>query len=157
MKKRWAFTEDLLFSALLLAMVLVFLVLAFGYSSESRTFPVLVTVPLALGLAVQVVRSARVPLGVPETTDDSRRDPIVSAAWMIGLILIVWLVGMVPAMFVIPFIYMRFYCGESWRPTLVVSTILLVMTVGFMRWLHIPELQGVLFGLLDSVRDGLGT
>lgn len=152
MKKRWAITEDLVFGTLLLAMVVVFVVLAFGYPEDSQRFPLLVGFPLAVGLAVQVVRSARVSVTKLAAAAESRRDVVVSTAWMIGLILIVWLIGLVPAMFVIPFIYMRFYCGEAWKPTLVVSTIILAATVGFMRWLHIPELQGALFGLLDAVR-----
>ena len=156
MKKRWAFTEELLFSILLLAMVLVFLVLGFGYPSQSRTFPLLVAVPLTLGLAVQLILSARVPVGVPASTAESRHESMLTSAWMIGLILIIWLVGLVPAMFVIPLIYMRFYCGESWTPTLIVSTVLLVLTVAFMRWLQIPALPGILDGVLSAARDGLG-
>ena len=156
MKKRWAFTEELLLTIVLLAMVLVFLVLGFGYPSQSRTFPLLVAVPLTLGLAVQLVLSARIAAGVPASTAESRRESILTSAGMIGLILIIWLVGLVPAMFVIPLIYMRFYCGESWKPTLVVSTFLLVVTVAFMRWLQIPALPGILDSVLQAARDGLG-
>lgn len=156
MKKRWAFTEELLFSILLVALVLVFLVLGFGYPSQSRTFPLLVTVPLALGLAVRAIMAARVPVGAPASATASGRESFLTTGWMIGLILIIWLVGLVPAMFVIPFIYMRFYCGEPWRPTLVVSTILLVATVAFMRWLQIPALPGIVESVLEAARDGLG-
>jgi hypothetical protein len=154
--KRWAFTEELVLTLVLLAMVLVFLVLAFGYPSQARTFPLLVAVPLTIGLIVQSVLSARVAAGAQGSTAESRQESLITSVWMIGLILIIWLLGMVPAMFVIPVIYMRFYCGESWKPTLIVSIFLLVVTVAFMRWLQIPALPGVLDFLLDPVRSAFG-
>jgi hypothetical protein len=156
MKKRWAFTEESLFTVVVLALVVLFLVLGMEYPSQSRTFPVLVTVPLTIGLAIQLVVSARVPADVEASTPESRLESLLTSAWMIGLILIIWLLGLVPAMFVIPLIYMRFYCGESWRPTLIVSTVLLVLTVAFMRWLQIPALPSILDGVLSAARDGLG-
>ncbi len=154
MKKRWAFTEELLVTLLLLGLVTVFLALALGYPSQSRTFPLLVTVPLAAGLAARALLAARVPVGAPASTARAGSESFLTTGWMLGLILIIWLVGMVPAMFLIPFVYMRFYCSEPWRPTLIVSTVLLAATFGFMRWLQIPELQGVLPGLLNSVWVG---
>lgn len=156
MKKRWAFSEELLFTLLILAMVLVFLLVGTTYPSQSRAFPLLATVPLAIGLVIQGIRSARVPVGVPASTAESRTENFLTTAWMVGLILIIWLVGLLPSMFVIPLLYMRFYCGESWRPTLIVSAGLLVAVWAFMRWLQVPDYPGVVQMPLGFVRDVLG-
>jgi hypothetical protein len=156
MKKRWAFTEELFFTLLVLALVLVFLVMAFGYRSQTRAFPLLATIPLTMALIIQVFVSARLPVGMPASTPESRSENFLTTAWMIGLILIIWVVGLLPSMFVIPLLYMKFYCGETWRPTLIVSTFLLVATWAFMHWLNVPDYPGVVQGLVDAARDGLG-
>lgn len=156
MKKRWAFTEELLFTLLVLAVVLVFLVMAFGYPSQSRAFPLLATIPLATALVIQLFVSARLPVGVPASTAESRSENFLTTAWMVGLILIIWLVGLLPSMFVIPLLYMRFYCGEAWRPTLIISAFLLVLTWAFMRWLNVPDLPGIVQEPLGAIRNALG-
>jgi hypothetical protein len=156
MKKRWALTEELFFTVLVLALVLVFLVLAFGYPSQTRAFPLLATIPLTIGLVIQLFASARLPVGVPASTAESRRENLLTTAWMVGLILIIWVVGLLPSMFVIPLLYMRFYCGEDWRPTLIVSTFLVVLTWAFMRWLNVPDYPGVVQLVIGPVREALG-
>jgi len=116
----------------------------------------LVTVPLTIALVIQLLASARLPVGVPASTAESRSENFTTTAWMVGLILLIWFVGLLPSMFVIPVLYMRFYCGETWRPTLIVSTFLLVATWAFMHWLNVPDFPGIVQEPLGFFRDALG-
>jgi hypothetical protein len=148
-KKRWALTEEAVFEGFLLLVACQFLVVALGYSATAKLFPLLVAVPLVLGLAVQTVRAARVPVDASRDQAAARMEFALTTAWMAGLILIIWVIGLVPAMFVIPVLYMRVYCQEPWKITLAVSVFLVVFTYVFMSGLGIPMYTGVVLEALE--------
>jgi hypothetical protein len=156
MKKRWAFTEEFALNTFLFLGALLFVYLAFGFPGAARQFPLLVGIPLSMGLAIASIVAARIPEGSLGSTRETWSEALLSCAWMVGLIAIIWLFGLMPSMFLIPFIYMRFYCGEGWRPTLAISIGLVVVTYFFMKWMQIPDLTGVLDVLLQPIRSALG-
>jgi hypothetical protein len=148
MKTVWTLTEESVFSLVMLAVGVVFLVVAQPYPAQSKFFPTLVLVPMILGFGANAIMSAKVP--------ESERDkgmaklPELGAVvfWVVLLVGLMLLIGLVGSMTVFPLLYMRFYCKESWRVTLLVTAFIAVGTWAFITFLQIPMYFGVILETL---------
>ncbi len=140
-------TEESVFAALLFVVVAFLFVNSLSYPAASRLFPTLVMVPLMIGLALDAFLALRQP-----TEKGARRaaagEIASAAAWVLMLLGLMLVAGLAGAMAIFPLIYMRLYCGESWRATLITA-----VTVGFLAYVFIvmikvPNYPGLILGFL---------
>jgi hypothetical protein len=82
---------------------------------------------------------------------------ITFLAWLLGLFLLIWMIGMLPALFVFIILYMRFEGGENWRPVLAVAGGITAFNyVLFDRFLTIPWPRALIGELLPGLRYDYG-
>lgn len=143
----WSITEESIFAALLFVGVAFLFVNSLSYPASSRLFPTLVMVPLMVGLALDAFLALRQP--VEKGARRAAANEIASAtAWVVMLLVLMMVAGLAGAMAIFPLIYMRLYCGESWRATLITA-----VTVGFLAYVFIvmikvPNYPGIILTLL---------
>ena len=77
--------------------------------------------------------------------------------WLLGLFLLIWMIGMLPALFVFIIFYMRFEGRENWLPVLAVAGGITAFNyVLFDRLLTIPWPRALLGDLLPGLRYDYG-
>jgi hypothetical protein len=82
---------------------------------------------------------------------------ITFLAWLLGLFLLIWMIGMLPALFVFIILYMRFAGGENWLPVFAVAGAITAFNyVLFDRLLIIPWPRALLGELLPGLRYDYG-
>jgi len=155
---------ELLFTSLIAAYVLMLSVLCFGYSAESRLFPLLVIVPTILFLVLRFISIGNPELSKilePETglldiekvqrfakaeaKEEKKQNgfrELVVVIWVIGLLLLTFLVGIMPAIALFVFLFVKFY-GQRKMATAVAYT---AATWIFVYLLFIVVLQARLYG-----------
>ena len=135
---------ELLFTICIAAYVVVLLVLCFGYSVETRLFPVMVIVPTMILIVLRFVSIASPKLSkvlepdsgmidmekiqrlakvteISEVTAEGYPEAKV-ISWIVGLVLLTFLFGILPAIAVFVFLFVKFY-GKRKIFTAVVFTV----------------------------------
>jgi len=122
---------ELLFTSFIALYVLTLSVLCFGYSAESRLFPFLVIIPTIIFLILRFISIGNPELSKilePETglldiekvqrltkaeeKQETRKNGVkefVVILWVIGLLLLTFLVGIMPAIALFVFLFVKFY------------------------------------------------
>jgi hypothetical protein len=131
---------SLTFALLLWCFAAVFLALSFGFTPRARTLPQFVGVPallVATGLVVREVRAVVLhrrtttggrPAGEEDDDGESRPGEILAFAWLGGLVLAVYLFGMVIAFAGFLLGFLRFFGKERWWLAASITVGLLVVT-----------------------------
>ena len=158
------------FTMLLLAIVLPFVLLSFGYSAQARLVPLLVGIP-ALALIMTALISERYPglltlfnIGFAEGASPAtpgalapservlRRRLLAASAWIAGFLILVFLVGFLVAVPVFTLLYLTISGRVNWLKTIVVSLIMGgVMYGGFEILMKADMFKGVLFGAIPPI------
>ena len=82
---------------------------------------------------------------------------ITFLAWLLGLFLLIWIIGMLPALFVFIILYMRFDGNENWRPVFAIAGgITAFNLVLFDKFLNIPWPRALIGDLLPGLRYDYG-
>lgn len=148
MKKRtWSITEESVFAALLFMVVAFLFVNSLNYPASSRLFPTIVMVPLLIGLALDAFLSLRQPVA-PGARSAAAREVGTAAVWVVFLLGLMFLAGLAGAMAIFPLIYMRLYCGESWRATLLTAIVVGFLAFMFIGLVKIPNYPGLILTAL---------
>ena len=155
---------ELLFTALIAVYVLTLSVLCLDYSAESRLFPLLVIIPSIIFLVLRFISIVNPELSKilePETglldlervqrfaktegkqgTRESGIKELVVVLWVIGLLLLTFLVGIMPAIALFVFLFVKFY-GQRKITTAAAYT---AATWIFVYILFVVVLQARLYG-----------
>jgi hypothetical protein len=147
-KMKWAITEESVFAAFLFVVACLFLWTERNYPAQSKLFPTLVLIPLLAGSLWVAIRGARIAADAEDTSARTRYEFGITAGWMAALLLLIALTGLVGSMVLFPLLYMRFYCREAWRPTLITTAIVGIGSWAFIVFLHIVPYSGVIVELL---------
>jgi len=157
--RRWSFW----FSLLLLLIVLVFVLLSFGYSADARLVPLVVGIP-TLALAILVLLGERYPrlttlfdvsledlgkVGHAEsapTETHSTGKLLALLAWMFGLLILVFLAGYVIAIPIFTLLFLKISTRASWLKTIIITLIMGgIIYGGFEVWMRGNLFEGMFF------------
>jgi len=159
---------EFLFTLSIAAYVIVLLILSFGYAVESRLFPLLVLVPTMVFLALRFISMTNPRLSrilepeagmidiekiqrLAQTADErkvmaNRREEFKVILWTISLVALVYLLGILPAIALFVFLFVRFYG----RKKVVASVVYTLATWIFVYIIFVAVLQARLYtGILD--------
>jgi cadmium resistance protein CadD (predicted permease) len=142
------FGEEAILETFLMLAAIVFLVTSFQYPPQSRLFPTLVLVPLIIGLAAEIWGAIHMSKQALEKETKQRRSTLFAAFFIIVLLALIYVGGLPAGIGVFPLLYMRFYCKESWKTTIVVTLFLGIGTYIFLTKLNLPMFWGVLGDIL---------
>jgi hypothetical protein len=159
-------TEERLFTAFLLVVILGMTTLSLKYRAPARLVPLWVGVITSLimgcvAAALFVPRFGRwwhrweagSVFSLAQSAADAlekgsrsrRRSEYKILGWLVGLTVAVWLIGFLPAAFLFVLLFLRLAVQESWRLSLIIATIVLVSVYAvFVAALNIPFPTGVL-------------
>jgi len=156
-----------LFSVLLLVIVLTFVLFSIGYDAEARLIPLIIGVP-SLALAILLVLSERYPRllalfkvsqdsvvrGAPSELASSEtavggRKVLTFLAWIVGFVILVFLVGFLITTPVFIFLFLKIRGRIGWFRTLVMSIVVGGFIYGVFEILMRGDMfKGILFGEL---------
>lgn len=141
--KRWHFGEEVVLNFILLAIVLIFLGLSLQYPPEARFVPMLILVPLVLGLSAETVRAMRREPKTGKKGGDTRAT-LVSVAWVTSILVLMYLGGLIIGIGLFVLAYMKGYCEERWGVSLLVTAIVGAGVWTFLHYLGLPMYWGVI-------------
>ncbi len=142
------FGEEAILETFLMLVAIVFVVISFQYPAQSRLFPTLVLVPLIIGLAAEIWGAVHMSKEALEKEKKQRRSTLVAVFWIVVLLALIYVGGLAAGIGVFPLLYMRFYCKESWKTTIVVTLFLGIGTYIFLTKLNLPMFWGILGDVL---------
>ena len=129
------FGGELIFTLCIASYIVILVVLSFGYTPESRLFPRLVLVPTILFLVLRLIsminpklsrilepesgvidtdtvqRLAKVTRELDSKEKDNREFKVIS--WIIGLVILVYLFGILPATALFVFLFVKIYGARN--------------------------------------------
>jgi len=140
-----------IFALVILGILGVVIVKSLGYPYGARYFPLSVAIPTAALAVVQIVREVRAktePREVPRETQAPRKDIfgkyLTAPAWIVTLLLIVYLVGLLVGFPLFTFLYLRLH-RQSWLLSIIVPLVILAVVYGgFVVGLQMPLYEGLL-------------
>ncbi len=142
------FGEEAILETFLMLGAIIFFVVSLQYPAQSRLFPTLVLVPLILGLAAEIWGAVHISKEALAKEVGQRRSTLVAAFWIVVLLVLIYFGGLAAGIGLFPLLYMRLYCKESWKATVVVTLLLGFGTYLFLSKLNLPMFWGVLGDVL---------
>ncbi len=153
---------SVIFTAILFGVAVMFVILSFQYRYEARIAPLLVGTLASVCLAVVLINGIRAMYrdkrsgakgdqaaasGETATSVDFQlgvKGSLQAVAWVVGLVVCIYLVGLVIALPLFVLVYMRAY-KERWLTSLVSSAGILLIVWGFFdKILHVSLYWGIL-------------
>ncbi|MFC1872571.1 tripartite tricarboxylate transporter TctB family protein [Chloroflexota bacterium] len=152
------------FTMLLVATVLLFVAMSFGYSEKARQIPLLIGVPTVI-LGILLLMSERFPklivmfnidlgdskvAGDDKITSDEKqtqKKAIHFMGWLGAYVILVLLVGFLVAAPIIIFLYLKYTGNISWIKTLLFTVIVvgIIEYAGFEILMKADMFKGILF------------
>lgn len=108
---------NLIFTIALLLVSILLLRATLAYPFKAKLFPLIILITVLILLMIQIVREV-VALRVKGATEKKRADSFRSKHltilfWMVGTVLMLWVLGFMGTVILLPFLYLRFE-KESW-------------------------------------------
>lgn len=145
--RSWHIDEEVILELFLLAVSLTFLIIGFNYPPQARFVPMVVLIPLCIGLGVETVLSARRP---PKDEKQQIQATLMSAFWMLALLVLLYLGGLAWGLGLFILLYMRVYCGESWLVTIATTVVSGTGMYFFLTYLKLPMYWGIVIQAFRS-------
>lgn len=142
------FGEEAILETFLMLVAILFLVISFQYPAQSRLFPTLVLVPMIIGFGAEIWGAVHMTKEALEKESKQRRSTLIAAFWIVILLALIYVGGLPAGIGIFPLLYMRFYCKESWKATIVVTLFLGIGTYVFLTKLNLPMFWGILGDVL---------
>jgi hypothetical protein len=138
--------KDLLFYLLLVVCMAAAFVVTLDYPSDARFFPIIVISLCGVVALWEFVKTYRQKIEKTSEPDKGyRRKFILTVAWIIAFVLLLWLLGFVVGLTVFAFAYVKVH-EKSWRSAIIMPIIMFLMAyVGFGILLQTPLYEGLLF------------
>lgn len=153
---------DFLFLLVLVALLMVFFVALLGYKPVTRRAPLLVMIPLSLmvlGETIRVLQKLRsqkrensaASFFIPDFDRKMLKKAIQILAWLIVLLIIIYLAGHIGGIALFLCIFLKYVSGEPWRISLGVSAgVTLGLYVLFEKILMIPLHRGAIYEMASA-------
>jgi len=115
---------NLIFTIALLLVSILLLRATLAYPFKAKLFPLIILITVLILLMIQIVREV-VALRVKGATEKKRADSFRSKHltilfWMVGTVLMLWVLGFMGTVILLPFLYLRFE-KESWLLSITLS------------------------------------
>jgi hypothetical protein len=138
--------KQLLFCAVVLVCLAAAFVVTWGYPPEARFFPIIVIGLCIVCVLWELAKAYRQKVEETQKADKgSGRKFIYVACWIVGFILILWLLGFNVGLPLFTFAYVKTH-EKAWRWAILLPVITFVMSyVGFEILLQTPLYEGLLF------------
>jgi hypothetical protein len=114
-----------IFAFFLLLVVILFLIPTLGYTFKAKVFPLIALLAASILLVIQISREFLPKPKEKKTAQEEEaegfgRKHLAMGAWMVGTPLMVWILGFMGTVIMLPFLYLRFQ-REGWRVTVLVT------------------------------------
>jgi small-conductance mechanosensitive channel len=115
---------NLIFTIALLLVSILLLRATLPYPFKAKLFPLIILITVLILLIIQIVREV-VALRVKGATEKKRANSFRSKHltilfWMVGTVLMLWVLGFMGTVILLPFLYLRFE-KESWLLSITLS------------------------------------
>lgn len=142
---------NLIFASALFIISILFLIFTFAYPYKAKIFPLIALIPAMILLMIEIVKELLAAKEKEEVKKEeteglgSKRWDIWG--WMIGTLLMFWLLGYNGTVLFLPFLYLRLQ-RESWLLSITIPIGCLVFFYGlFNLCLKMPLYPGLLFSI----------
>jgi hypothetical protein len=139
-----------IFALCLLALTVIAIIITLGYPFKSKLFPLFALSVTLVLLVYQAFRDiADLKREGPKEGDTRlRREHFIIPAWLLGALLMLWLLGFMGTVVLLPFLYLRF-SREGWVISLSLPVGCGLFFYGlFGLALNMPLYPGILFSKL---------
>ena len=138
--------KNLLFCLIVFMCMAAAFVATLSYPPDARFFPIIVISLCGVVALWELVKTYRQKGEKSSETDKGyRRRFILTAAWTVGFVLAIWLLGFNIGLTLITFAYVKTH-EKGWRWAVIMPIITFVMSyVGFEILLQTPLYEGLLF------------
>ena len=114
-----------IFAFFLLFVVILFLIPTLAYTFKAKVFPLMALFAALILLVIQISREFLVKAKEKETAHEEEsegfgRKHLAMGAWLVGTPLMVWILGFMGTVILLPFLYLRFQ-REGWLVTILVT------------------------------------
>ena len=114
-----------IFPFFLLLVVILFLIPTLGYTFKAKVFPMIAILAASILLVIQIGREFLLKPEEEKTAQEKKvegfgRKHLAVGVWMVGTPLMVWLLGFMGTVILLPFLYLRFQ-KEGWLLTILVT------------------------------------
>ena len=118
-------TGSIIFAFFLLLVVILFLIPTMTYRFRAMIFPLIAILTALILLIIQLVREFLAKTKEKEVAQEGEgesygRKHLAMGAWLVCTPLMVWLLGFMGTVIIIPFLYLRFQ-REGWLATILVT------------------------------------
>ena len=141
----------MIFPSAALAIVIILIIVTLGYPYKAKLFPLLIAIPVAALLVVNIVKEAfgRSKLEVEsEEKTDSPKDTLFKylavAAWMLGFALLIYFSGYLVGVPIFLFLYLKLH-GEKWPAAIIYVLVVTVFVYGIFELLFDIQLYKGVF------------
>ena len=115
---------NLIFTIVLLLVSLLLLRATLPYPFKAKLFPLIILITVLILLMIQIGREV-VALRVKGATEKKRADSfrskhLIILFWMVGTVLMLWVLGFMGTVILLPFLYLRFE-KENWLLSITLS------------------------------------
>ncbi len=115
---------NIIFTIALLVVSILLLRATLDYPFKAKLFPLIILFMLLILLMIQIVREVlayREKGAAEEDKGDSLRPKLLPIwIWMVGTVLMLWVIGFMGTVILLPFLYLRFK-KESWLLSITLS------------------------------------
>lgn len=137
-----------IFPAVILMVVLALIVQTLGFSFKSKVFPLTMAVPLAVLVAVQLVRETRSDEVIKDKF--TGRQYLMVGLWIGAFLLSFYLFGFLVGMPLFNLVYVRLH-RFSWLKTAICTALVAAMALAFYFALsHVDWYQGAIIELIKG-------
>jgi hypothetical protein len=115
---------NLIFAIALFLVSILLLIATLHYPFKAKVFPLIVLFIVLIVLIIQIIREA-LAYGEQGATEGDKRDRLRTKhltiwIWMAGTVLMLWVLGFMGTVILLPFLYLRFK-KESWLLSITLS------------------------------------
>lgn len=140
---------SLIFTVIIFLILILFLIATMSYPHKAKLFPLLTLLPALILLIIQIIREVLSLKGVEALrkgkTESFNRKHLTIGAWLLGTVVMLWIVGFMGTVILLPFLYLRFQ-RESWLLSILLSLGCGFFFYGLFGWgLNMSLYPGVLF------------
>jgi hypothetical protein len=140
---------SLAFTTILFVISILFMIATMSYPHKAKLFPLLTLLVALILLIIQIIREVLPLKGVEALrkgkTESFNRRHLAIGAWLLGTVVMLWVLGFMGTVILLPFLYLRFQ-KESWLLSILLSLGGGFFFYGLFGWgLNMSLYPGVLF------------
>lgn len=137
-----------IFAFLMLAILGTIIVMSLGYPAKAKRFPLAIAIPVAALQVVLTIREVRVKAELRDNEvagKDAFSNYVAVMVWIAGLLLTIYLVGLLVGFSLFTFIYLKLH-RQSWLLSIILTVVMAAVVYGgFVLGFKMQLYTGLLF------------